>query len=207
MKDYYKILEVNSSASPETISKVYKYLAKKWHPDANPNNLKEAEEKFKEISEAYEILSDKEKRSKYDEDLKKEHSASYIDINKFYEMQEYCKQLEEKIAFLNSHSSQSTSNTYSANSSHEQVQQSSYTRAQQQAYNQAKQQAYQDAMNKAYHDTYYNTLRNMGYKIRYKKTFKEHLKNLLSILITALILYILFKVPFVRNYITSLITM
>ena len=61
MKDYYKILEVNSSASPEIISKVYKILAKKYHPDTNPDNKQEAEEKFKELSEAYEILSNKEK--------------------------------------------------------------------------------------------------------------------------------------------------
>ena len=48
MKNYYEILEVNKKASQETISKVYKFLAKKYHPDANPENKQEAEEKFKD---------------------------------------------------------------------------------------------------------------------------------------------------------------
>lgn len=64
-KDYYKILEVDKSASKDTIKKQYRKLARKYHPDVNPNN-KEAEEKFKDISEAYEVLSDDEKRKKYD---------------------------------------------------------------------------------------------------------------------------------------------
>lgn len=64
-KDYYKILEVNKSASKEEIKKKYKKLARKYHPDVNPGN-KEAEEKFKAINEAHEVLSDEEKRKKYD---------------------------------------------------------------------------------------------------------------------------------------------
>jgi curved DNA-binding protein len=65
-KDYYKILGVDKNASADEIKKVYRKLARKHHPDVNPNN-KEAEEKFKEISEAYEVLSDPEKRKKYDQ--------------------------------------------------------------------------------------------------------------------------------------------
>ncbi|TAE49126.1 MAG: J domain-containing protein [Cytophagales bacterium] len=64
-KDYYKILGVSRSASQDEIKKVYKKLAIQFHPDKNPNN-KQAEEKFKEISEAYDILGDVDKRSKYD---------------------------------------------------------------------------------------------------------------------------------------------
>ena len=65
-KDYYKILGVSKSATAKEIKSAYRKLARKWHPDANPNNQKEAEEKFKEIQEANEVLSDPEKRSKYD---------------------------------------------------------------------------------------------------------------------------------------------
>lgn len=64
-KDYYKILGVDKKASQEEIKKQYRKLARKYHPDKNPDD-KASEEKFKELQEAYEVLSDKEKRSKYD---------------------------------------------------------------------------------------------------------------------------------------------
>lgn len=65
-KDYYKILGVDKNASADEIKKAYRKLALKHHPDKNPNN-KAAEEKFKEINEANEVLSDPEKKKKYDE--------------------------------------------------------------------------------------------------------------------------------------------
>src|ERR1700674_4928312 len=65
-RDYYEILGVQRDARPEDIKKVYRKLARKYHPDLNPNN-KQAEEKFKEIQEANEVLSDAEKRRKYDQ--------------------------------------------------------------------------------------------------------------------------------------------
>jgi molecular chaperone DnaJ len=65
-KDYYAVLGVESSASDKDISKAYKKLAKQLHPDANPGN-KEAEEHFKEVSAAYEVLGDTDKRKEYDE--------------------------------------------------------------------------------------------------------------------------------------------
>ena len=64
-KDYYKILGVNKNASADEIKKAFRKLAVKYHPDKNPNN-KQAEEKFKEINEANEVLSDPEKKKKYD---------------------------------------------------------------------------------------------------------------------------------------------
>lgn len=65
-KDYYEVLGVKRNATETEIKKAYKKLARKYHPDVNPNN-KEAEEKFKEISEAYHVLSNKELRKKYDQ--------------------------------------------------------------------------------------------------------------------------------------------
>lgn len=64
-KDYYSILGVSKQAGDDDIKKSFRKLAKKHHPDKNPGN-KEAEEKFKELNEAYEVLSDPEKRKKYD---------------------------------------------------------------------------------------------------------------------------------------------
>ena len=55
---YYEILEVTKTATESDIKKAYRKHALKWHPDKNPNNQKEAEKRFKEISEAYEVLSD-----------------------------------------------------------------------------------------------------------------------------------------------------
>lgn len=65
-RDYYDILGVSKNASPEEIKKAYRKLALKYHPDRNPDN-KEAEEKFKEAAEAYEVLSNDQKRKKYDQ--------------------------------------------------------------------------------------------------------------------------------------------
>ncbi len=64
--DYYKILGLNKTATEAEIKTAYRKLARKYHPDVNPNN-KESEQKFKEINEANEVLSDAEKRKKYDE--------------------------------------------------------------------------------------------------------------------------------------------
>jgi len=65
-KNYYKILGVDRKATKKEIKKAYKDGALKWHPDKNPDNVEEAEKKFSEIAEAYEVLSDEELRGKFD---------------------------------------------------------------------------------------------------------------------------------------------
>lgn len=65
-KDYYELLGVNKSSSSEDIKKAFRKLAMQYHPDRNPND-KKAEEKFKEANEAYEVLSDPQKKQMYDQ--------------------------------------------------------------------------------------------------------------------------------------------
>ncbi|XP_066591006.1 dnaJ homolog subfamily B member 6-like isoform X2 [Prorops nasuta] len=67
MVDYYRVLEISRTATGVEIKKAYRKLALRWHPDKNPENLEEANKKFKEISEAYEVLSDDKKRRVYDQ--------------------------------------------------------------------------------------------------------------------------------------------
>lgn len=177
-KNYYNILEVNKNASPEIIEKAYKTLVKKYHPDLQDNNLKaEYEEKIKLINEAFEVLSDSEKRKNYDLNLK-QTEFSVEDYNNL--INENLK-LKNEINYLKNNLinyKNNINNNYSENI----------------------QQKYDDVINKAYYDAYIQDLKNRGYKIKYKKTFKEYLKSLISLFITIIIFLLIFQIPFIKNY-------
>jgi molecular chaperone DnaJ len=78
-RDYYEVLGVSKNASSEEIKKAYRKVAIKYHPDKNPNNKKEAEEKFKEAAEAYSVLSNPERRQRYDQFGHSDSSSRYYD--------------------------------------------------------------------------------------------------------------------------------
>lgn len=82
IKDYYNILGLNQSATEDDIKKAYRKLAMQYHPDKNPGNT-EAESKFKEIAEAYEILGDKEKKARYDSNKYSSNQHQYGDWGGF----------------------------------------------------------------------------------------------------------------------------
>ncbi len=87
-QDYYKTLGVDRKASDADIKSAYRKLARKFHPDVNPNN-KEAEAKFKQINEAYQVISDPEKRKKYDElGADWEHGVSQEEMMRRYAQQQ-----------------------------------------------------------------------------------------------------------------------
>ena len=79
-KDYYEVLGINKNATDEELKKAYRKLAKQYHPDANPDNKEEAEKKFKEVNEAYETLSNPQKRKMYDQFGAEDHLVVHIHI-------------------------------------------------------------------------------------------------------------------------------
>ena len=81
LKDYYQILQVSRDATKEEIKKAYRRLAREWHPDVNPDP--QASERFREINEAYHILSDDEKRREYDRILQSGDEKSYRDFMEY----------------------------------------------------------------------------------------------------------------------------
>ena len=95
-KDYYKILEIDKNSSPEEIRKAYKKLVLKYHPDKNPENVEESEKKFKEIYEAYSVLSNPSKKSDYDSFGRTNfQSFDYTNIDPFSFFNDYFKDNEE----------------------------------------------------------------------------------------------------------------
>ncbi|MBR4110920.1 MAG: DnaJ domain-containing protein [Clostridia bacterium] len=191
MKNYYEILEVNETASQEVIERVYKLLAKKYHPDMNLDNPKEAEEKFKEVTTAYETLSNPDKRKKYDEELSYERQQQN-------EVNSYTNTTTQETYAYAEPQQEYTQTTYS----YEKVEdEKSSQKAQKKILEQAaKEQARKEyEAQKAYNDAYYKALEDMGYTIVYKKTFKDYLRITLTLIILAAVLFGLWHIPFIQE--------
>lgn len=215
-KNYYKTLEVDSSASQEVIEKAYKALAKKYHPDLQEESQKEAaSEKLKEINEAYEILSNPESRANFDKTLK----ASTISEEDFNKMAQENQILYNELNNLKNEKNNRSTNpgsTYNSQINYNTTQNSTNQDLQQQelAKQMAAQEAYekeleyqeemQRARQKAYHDAYIQDLKNRGYKIRYKKTPREIMQNFTALIITIFIVILICQIPFVKNFLHEL---
>ena len=200
-KNYYEILEIDKNASPEIIKKAYSTLAKKYHPDLQPDEKKhEAEEKFKLINEAYETLSDESKRAEYDSNLI-ENLVSQEQYDSLNQENEYLRNVINELNKKNLSNQDNTNNfhpnTYNIPNRNNEYENNNFHN------NSNYYKDYEDtlkkAYEKAYHDAYIQDLKNRGYKIRYKKTFKDHIKTIIAFLITIFIIWILLHIPFVKN--------
>lgn len=185
-KNYYDILQVNINASPEIIEKAYKTLAKKYHPDLQPEeNKKEAEIVLQEINEAYEILSDTQKKQQYDIFLKKQKKDASTTIPN-----------SEKDLYPNQQQEALFQQLLQQQLQQQKQQQEQLRLEQELDY----QQQLQQAKEKAYYDAYIQDLKNRGYKIQYKKSLKDYIKLLFIILIMIAILSLAWQIPFVQKF-------
>lgn len=182
-ENYYDILEVNKNASPEIIEKAYKTLVKKYHPDLQENNLKNKyEEKIKKINEAYEVLSDSEKRKNYDLNLKN-NKISEDDYNNLINEN---INLKKEINYLKNNYIQ---NNYQNNSNNT---------------NKNYNENINKTSNQSYYNSYIHNLKNKRYRIKYKKHLKDFLALVLTIIFLFIIGFILWQIPFSRNYFINL---
>lgn len=187
--NYYDILEINKNASPEIIEKAYKTLVKKYHPDLQENSLKfKYEEKIKKINEAYEVLSDLNKRRNYDLYLK-DNEISENDYNNLINEN---INLKNEINFLkNNYNDLKNNINYATNYNNNN-------------YKKDFNEKINNAVNKAYHDAYIQDLKNRGYKIKYQKTYKDFIALLITLLIIIFISFIVWHIPFTKNYLINL---
>ena len=210
-KNYYDILEINKNASPEIIEKAYKTLVKKYHPDLQENNLKNKyEEKIKLINEAYEILSNPEKRKNYDLNLKSneitedEYNILYnenINLkNEINNLKNINNNINKNIVNNSNNIINQKNNTFNNNGQ----QNNNYYKNQNNINEDIYNKKINDAINKAYYDAYIQDLKNRGYKISYKKTWKDLLALLITIILFIIIGFILWHIPVTKNYLINL---
>lgn len=192
-KNYYDILEVNKNASPEIIEKAYKILAKKYHPDLQPDDSKkDAEDKMKELNEAYDTLSDPVKRETYNQKL--ERIEFEKEQKKQQEKQNSSNYEQRAQAQYNSETNNSINNINSIRDTAE------IYKEVKEKFESAYEQKMTNAINKAYYDAYIQDLKNRGYHIIYKKTFKDYVRIFISILLTGFVLFLIYQIPPVKSY-------
>lgn len=175
MKDYYEILEVSKNASEEIIEKAYKVLAKKYHPDLQEEqNKKQAEEKMKLINEAYEVLSDIDKRKKYDIELENEEKRRIQEqqIDNYNKENKYEEEYDE--------SEDEYSEPLTKKQIKEQIKQE---RKAQREYREEQERQYARYM------------RSLGYKVKERWTLKRFIRLLKAIVVIIIFLLIIWIFP------------
>ena len=197
MITYYEILEVSRMASKEVITKAYKVLVRKYHPDLEQDEKKkdEAKEKMVRINEAYETLSDEIKRNKYDETIAMLEEKEKREEEK---KKNYSQNINNKNFNMNNVDiNRRTSNINNIKQENNQILQQEMLRAEEEI-----QLHKQNIVNQMYED-YYNTLRRMGYKVVTRRPLKERIRTYLITAFVILILVLIYNIPAVRGLIYS----
>lgn len=197
-KNYYEILEIDKNASKEIMDKAYKLLVKKYHPDLQEGEKKDEYEKIiKRINEAYEVLSDQEKRKEYDVSLE-ETTVSKEDFENLYNENQYLKKELNNINLYIKKNLNTMKNEDNIAQNSNNIHNTSVD------LNTDYEQQINEAINKAYYDAYIQDLKNRGYKIKYKKNLKNYFNSFIYLLIVLLILFFIFQIPFIKNYLINL---
>ena len=203
MITYYEILEVSRMASKEVITKAYKVLVRKYHPDLEQDEGKkeEAKEKMVRINEAYETLSDDEKRKKYDDKIaileekeriakekeRKQSKTQNINNNRNINVNRNTVDVNNNINNIDNRN----------NLNNDTKLQEEMQRAEEEI-----QMHKQNIVNQMYED-YYNTLRRMGYNVVTVRPLKERIKAYLIAGIVIILLILIYNIPFIRGFIYS----
>lgn len=189
MKTLYEKLEVSENASDEIIEKAYKVLAKKYHPDLQaPENKKTAESKMKEINEAYDILSNSEKRKAYDDELKTKREEER-------RQQEYSNTNNSYNTNMKSEPKTNMQNGYNKVDDMKRRRQEEELRKEEARMR----KQMEENLQQEYQNAYYDYLRSLGYRIKEKWTWKKTKELLIAIIIFVGILVILWFLPPTRQ--------
>ena len=193
--NYYEILEVNENASIEVIDKAYRVLAKKYHPDVYEGDKKQAEAMMQKLNEAYDVLSDENKRSNYDAILKRKKQ---IELEKSITENKKNSSIDrQNFNNINSRTETDTPLNNPAKYNKEKfVVDTTYM-------DEKQKRKIKKKLQERYIEAYDNYLRSRGYKLRYKWTPKRILKAILIVAFSILILTLIFFLPPVHNYFIS----
>ena len=204
MVNYYEVLEVSEKASKEVIEKAYKALAKKYHPDLNHENKKEAEAKMKEINEAFDILMDENKRATFDRVLERKRQIEQRKQSYSNQSSSYQNPTSKNAQKSNS----TSSNPDKTFVDHNKISYSNgyYTDHDDNFFintnhmDKKTQKKLQNKIQERYLEAYDAYLRERGYKLKYRWTFKKIMQLILAIIITILILTLLFFIPPIHDW-------
>ena len=205
METLYDILEVSRKASKEVIEKAYKTLAKKYHPDLQTAENKEiAEKRMKEINEAYDVLSDEQKRKEYDEKLEAEDERKkqeeYINYQNNSGTQNVRYESNMQTSGSDNSGNYSNPNNYSNQDFDRRKAYANLSKKEQRKI----MKEVQKEANAEYRKQYEDYFRSLGYKIKHKWTFKDFLTVILVIGVLVIIVGVLWLIPPTHEYMINL---